>query len=262
MNVNLVLSDRNKRYIARIPISELYIDRSYQRIIKQRRIKEITDNFDPELFGILDVNRRGDGKYYIFDGGHRREVAEILGIKELECRVREGMSAEEEAQLFVKLNSNRGRVTALETFNAKLKYGDKGALRLRELLLKHGITVAASGNTKNTIQAVGQVERVIRDLGESVLDKTLYVLRGAYNGDPASLGGQVIRGVSIFVNKYYKEIDYRRLAYILSMTPVSDIMRDGHAYSRTFGNAADGIGRSLLSRYNARLRDKNKLPAW
>ncbi len=254
-----VCNEKNS-YVAMVNVEDINIDYRYQRTTREPVIKRMIKEFNRDLLGVLLVSRRIDGKYYAYDGGHRLEVARRLNIKQLECKVYEGLTISEEAYLFDKFNTGRSRITALQTFSARLMYGDETALKLREILFKYGLTVQASGNSKNNIQAIGTIETVCNSYGEDVLNKTLYALKSAYNGDPKSLTSHILYGLGTFINKYKDLIDIDRLVAILSKTPVLEIQRDGNAYANTFGSGATGIARSILERYNRRLH--NKLPNW
>ena len=89
-----------------IPIAEMKVDSSYQRLADEKRAKKIADNWDDMKANLIHVSHRADG-YYVIDGNHTRLAYMKIGGKQLPCRVYEGLSVKEEARLFYELNNSQ-----------------------------------------------------------------------------------------------------------------------------------------------------------
>lgn len=102
---NPVKSVNTKPVFYPVDINELYFA-DYQRGVNYRKVKRYYENYDADIYGIIIVSHR-DGKYYVIDGQHRVEVAKRLGLKSIMCQILEGLTYEDEADKFYKLNTTR-----------------------------------------------------------------------------------------------------------------------------------------------------------
>jgi hypothetical protein len=91
--------------------SKLFYDLSYQRDPQKRSrfLRKCAKMFDADLFGVLDVCQRPDGRYAIVDGAGRFYMAtELLNFPashEYLCIVHDAADLATEARLFVELNT-------------------------------------------------------------------------------------------------------------------------------------------------------------
>src|SRR5699024_415301 len=92
-----------KSNVRLISVDLLTTDMTYQSPVKESHVKDIVKNFNPEAAGIITVSHR-DGKYYVPDGQHRVEVYKRMGIKYIYAEVHEGLTQEEEAEMYILLN--------------------------------------------------------------------------------------------------------------------------------------------------------------
>jgi hypothetical protein len=98
-------------------VNDLRVDSSYHRPLCHRFLLEAGENFNPELFGVLYVNRRADGSLWVIDGHRRFWLA--LGLlgdgTRIPCLVtRQPLSIREEAECFIVLNACRQSFTVEE----------------------------------------------------------------------------------------------------------------------------------------------------
>lgn len=94
----------------------------YQRDESQGRIAaEIALHFDWVAFGALTVIHRADGQFVVADGGTRlagaRQRNDVMNIP---CMVYSGLSAEEEADIFLRINNVRRRLRTEQLHKAEL----------------------------------------------------------------------------------------------------------------------------------------------
>ena len=106
----------------KINLKDLKIDPSYQRAPDERRIRKIASNWDDLKANLVHVSHRPDG-YYVIDGNHTRLACERAGRTDILCRVHEGLTINDEAQLFVELNMNNKKPTFAELLKARAEAG-------------------------------------------------------------------------------------------------------------------------------------------
>ena len=141
-----------------IPKQDLEVDSAYQRNrINQRRVDNLCRCWDWIACGCLVVALRGDNKWFVMDGQHRKLAADLReDIHELPCLVFETASRREEAVSFLAINQGRVGVGSLDRYRAQLISGDKTAFAV-EVLLKstgHRAGETASARTVSCVQCL------------------------------------------------------------------------------------------------------------
>ena len=174
----------------------------YQRELNMSRVKRYSLDFDWDIFGVPLVSLR-NGNYFIVDGQHRVELLKMLGIEEVLCQVICGLSYEQEAKKFVKLNSERGGLTSNQKFHGRVESKDPIALDIVRVLKGRGFTYSHTAGQKkeNVISAVACVENIYKVYGDKHLDRVLSILRESWFGSPSSLNRDIIRGISTFISE-------------------------------------------------------------
>lgn len=128
---------------------DLSVDHAYQRMAEepssQRLIRHIAENWDWRLCAPLTVSDRAppESGLYVIDGQHRLASAFARGdIDELPCIISKFNGIEDEARLFVALNSARRQVGEVEKFHARVASKDHYALAAKRVIVDSGMTVA------------------------------------------------------------------------------------------------------------------------
>lgn len=178
-----------------------------QREIKAGRVDHIAANMDLEQIGTPTVNKRG-GLFYIIDGQHRVEaykqwIGEGWEEQQLHCWTYEGLSEEEEAETFLKLNDTLS-VQAFDKFRIGLNANRPEEVEIAAVVAKAGLTISQS-RAEGAIGAVGTLRRVYRREGHAVLARALGIIRDAY-GSPG-LEAPVIDGIGLLCGRYNGEMD-------------------------------------------------------
>ena len=190
-----------------VPLGLTRIPTMAQRELKAARADHIAANMDLEQLGTLTVNKRG-GLYYVLDGQHRVEgykrwIGEGWEHQQLQCWAYEGLSEEEEAETFLKLNDTIA-VQAFDRFRIGLNASRPEEVEIAAVVSKAGLTISQS-RAEGTIGAVGTLRRVYRREGHAVLARALGVIRDAY-GTPG-LEAPVIDGIGLLCGRYNGEMD-------------------------------------------------------
>lgn len=152
-----------------IPKAMLLLDRSYQRQPIEAKVLSIARSYDARLAGTITVARR-DGRFYVIDGGHRVAAAmRRSSVDLMDCLVIDSTGPQMEAELFVKCNTMRKPVTAIEKFNAKVMYGDPVATTVAKLVEQSGRKVDRNQSHLH-IGCIGKVEEYVRQHGEAFVE--------------------------------------------------------------------------------------------
>lgn len=178
-----------------------------QRELKPGRVDHIAANMDLEQIGTPTVNKRG-GLFYILDGQHRIEaykqwLGEGWENQQLHCWTYEGLSEEEEAETFLKLNDTLS-VQAFDKFRIGLNANRPEEVEIAAIVQKAGLTISQS-RAEGAIGAVGTLRRVYRREGHAVLARALGIIRDAY-GTPG-LEAAVIDGIGLLCGRYNGELE-------------------------------------------------------
>lgn len=178
----------------RIPVGDLSIDESYQRTLSESRVRRMAGNWDDAMVGTLEVSDRGSS-YVVFDGQHRRAAAVLAGTTTLPCIVHSGLSPQDEAALFARLQSERKALTAFDAFRARLRAGDQDACEVQSVLDKYGYTAAPTRrDSPRTISAVVALNRIHLRGGVVGLDETMGLIEQAWQDEDGAHAGQVLEG--------------------------------------------------------------------
>lgn len=189
-----------------VPLEALRVSPNAQRELNQFWVDAIVADFDLEQLGAPTVSHR-DGYYWVLDGQHRlAALKEWLGEwkgQKFQCWCYEGLSLDEEADVFLKLNNVR-TVSALPKFRAAVTAGRAVETDIDRTVRTQGLVVSAD-RIPGAIRAVGTLIRVYQRSGPVVLGRALRVIREAY-GD-AGLEASVIDGIGMLCQRYNGELD-------------------------------------------------------
>lgn len=184
-----------------LKVSELTLP-DYQRIrLSMEIVKRYAQDFDWDIFGVPLVSYR-DSKYSIVDGQHRIEVLKLLGIDTVLCQVLTGLTYEEEADKFVKLNTDHRVLNANQKFHGKVESKDLDALTIRDVLKQNNLTYAKHlcGNNETVVSAIATVERIYNKKGAAHLNRVLNILKQAWFGDKTAFNCAIMVGLSTYLS--------------------------------------------------------------
>ena len=211
-----------KPYIAALRAGDLFADPTYQRDLDTTRVERMSSEYDRTLLGVLEVSAREDGRYAIIDGQHRWAVVErVSGIEEhLACQVHTGLSQEDEARLFLEIDTGRRNLTWWDRWRARRGRGDPSVLGIDEVLKRHQLQVNPAPEDGN-IRATEALETIVDDLGDlQLLDSVLIVLTCAFGRSVDAFDGGIMQGVALVLSHYdADELDIDRLVVQLRDIP-------------------------------------------
>ncbi len=208
-----------------LPVKELEIDPKIQREVHSaRKVEDIIKRFNPAALGIVTVSRRNRVTNIIIDGWHRwsavRAITDNNG--EMLCNVFEGLTTEEEAQLFLDVNATN-QPNVMDKFRQRLITGDEVAVAMDKITKHYGWVIQREGGN-GTLQCVKAIELVYkRSLAAgdepNVLQEVVMVLNRAWGNDKHAGSAVIIDALAAFLSEYSSKIDMDRLYDRLSEYP-------------------------------------------
>lgn len=240
-----------------VSVDELRIGK-YQRSVKMQKVKLMAKDFDKNLLGTITVSSR-DGRLYVIDGQHRVVLARIKGLKDLMALVYEGLTYEEEAEYFNKLNGANGEQTRLvraDIFNANVEAKEETSVKIKEIIEGLGLKISKA-SADNTIVALNSVLKVYKKHGDNHFKNTLNLIKNTWSGESISFNNLLITGTAEFLNIYGSDINFSEDIFekqLSKITPVK-ILREAKSDMTTNSNNVR-VMNALLKYYNSGLRAK------
>ena len=250
-----------KSNVRLISVDLLTTDMTYQSPVKESHVKEIVKNFNPEAVGIITVSHR-DGKYYVPDGQHRVEAYKRLGIKYIYAEVHEGLTQEDEAEMYILLNKAPNK-SVNSIGKADLATGETYAVDIEHYVNKAGLQVDydKKRTSAKTISAYGSLKYIYKKHGGEHLYDVLTLSKEIYGDTYFELQAWNLKGTSEFIATF-PEHDRNRLRAVVSKRDFKDIERMTSRKSVEIGKTKQkSLPYVLVDIYNKRLsKDKQLNP--
>lgn len=244
-----------------VPLALTAVSPLAQREINQARVDHIVATFDLEQIGTPTVNKR-DGVWYVIDGQHRIEALRAIGWgdQQVQCWAYEGLTEQEEAEKFLKLNDYLA-VNALAKFRVAVQAGREVECDVDRIVRACGLVVT-SDKVPGGIRAVGTLVRIYSRAGAAALRQTLHVVRDAY-GD-AGMEAAVIDGIGLFVQRYAAEMDVENVVTRLrgANGGVHGLLGKAENLRRATGNQKNHCVAAAAVEIVNQGRGGKKLPSW
>lgn len=244
-----------------VPISLMRVSPVAQRDLNQARVDKMAADPDLEQLGTPTVNLR-DGAWYIIDGQHRIAMLEQIGWgdQQVHCWAYEGLTEQEEAEKFLKLND----ILAVDTFarfRSGVTAGRPVPCDIDRIVRSQGLCVSRD-RIPGGIRAVGTLERVYTRSGPRVLARSLGIVRDAY-GD-AGLEAAVIDGIGLLCDRYEAELDIPTVVERLANAHggVNGLLGKAENLRLKTGNAKGHCVAAAAAEIHNQGRGGKKLPSW
>jgi hypothetical protein len=228
-----------------VALEKLTIDPGYQRALIEPHLKKIRDGFEEAQLGVLEVSRRSATEYTVFDGQHRLVVLREQGREKVGCIVHSGLTPEQEADLFRKLQDNRRPLTPLDKYKSRLFAEEPIAKGIQVIVDELGWKI---GTGPGRLQSIVVAERVYR---RGNLYNTLEIM-GIWAGDAKVVEGSLIDGVSRFLD-LFPEADMSRVrTQWMNVSPTVIIRRSAEFMASAHSSKAYGVLEVLRDLYTSR----------
>lgn len=253
----------NSGVLRMLPTSRLISGLGYQRKVKMSEVNRIVREWDDSLLDPLTVSFR-DGYFYLVDGQHRVQALrkrnqdrDVIAL----CRVYTGLTYEQEAELCVKLDKAKKRLSMAQSVSALLEAGTDPTIRQIDRLMKYEGFVWALGKCRGGDYEVTTTQAVIsayKLLGSDAFLRLLWMLGNTWHGDPASLNATMFSGMALFIKTYETELNDQTFVQRLSVVAPEEIVRCSKADFSTNSKALR-CAKVLLDKYNSGRRSGRKL---
>lgn len=208
----------------RVDLDKCVTDGRYQRQLDERRVEKIVRNFDPKILGTLEVSERADGTFAVIDGQHRFAALKAKGRKQAPALVHKNLDAQQEADLFARLNMTRKPLSAVQRFKAQLFSGDERATDISRIVTDAGFRIIEGGASIGDITAVAALERSYKAYGADTLATAMKNISDLWYGEESSVTANMISGFTQFLSMYGDRYDERH-AEKLRRVPSQMIVR-------------------------------------
>lgn len=246
-----------------INTADICVDEAGQRDANRRRAQfnKIMREFDPNLVQPISVALI-DGKYWCFDGQMTMKVLKAKnGDRDLcvKCRVYNGMTKLDAAEMFIKQRGTVSRVTITDKIRVLSNYGDEKARSFEKITENNGLEISWTGSkAKNTIVAVSTLWNEFLAMDDNDLYASfIRIIKNSWHGDPAGAQSQILKGLGLFCRTYRGQYKEENCITKLQKKHPNDIIRDASA-DRTSGARKYAV--QILLAYNYGLREDARLP--
>lgn len=241
-----------------VPIADIHINPLAQREYRPPWAAQIAAEFDPEAFKPPVVSHRGS-KYYCIDGQHTIGAFRLMswGDQEVQCWVYEGLTEEQEADLFLKLNNTKN-IPAFEEFTVAVNAGRETETDIDRIVRANGMKISKK---EDGISCVTALEKVY-EAGPKVLGRTVRITRDAF-GD-RGFEASVIKGIGQVCARYNGEIDDAALVAKLGRIRggVNGLLSNARHIEKQMSKPMyQCVAAAVVETYNSG-RGGKKLPGW
>lgn len=208
-----------------LPADVLEVDLSVQRGLNPQRVKALAADFDESALGVFTVSARqsldlgGAGnttgqkiRYIVLDGQTRLAALRLFtGTDKTKmpvvCQVYYGLTRQEEADLFLSHN-NRAAVRAVDKFRIALVAGEPGALRLNNIVTRHGFETGVNPPKERRFTAVAAALKIMRlSDGEDALDRAFELIVRTWGHRANATSAEAIDGLGMLFHRHGVAVD-------------------------------------------------------
>lgn len=187
-------------HFEQIPIKNLVSNQDYQRNLSQQHVENAAAHFDLHQINPVKVSRR-NGINYVFNGQHTIEiVALVSGSRDTPvwCMIYDDLDYANEADIFANQMKYVKPLKPYEVFMANVEAENPKQLIIKDLVESYSLAI---GQVRNygVICAVSSLENIYDKFGYHVLDRTLRLCVGTWEGDMNSLSANFLNGVARLV---------------------------------------------------------------
>ena len=224
-----------------IPIKSLVSNQDYQRNLSMQHIKKTAENFDLYQINPVKVSRR-NGINYVFNGQHTIEiVALVSGSRDTPvwCMVYDDMDYKIEADVFANQQKFIKGLAPYEIFMANIEAENETQMAIKSLVESYNLAISKT-KAPGTICAVSSLEFIYRKYGFHVLDRSIRLCVGTWEGEVGSLSSGILKGIAILIVTFgdnIKDDVFKEKVGAYSSREISRLAKERKAGSMGFAEA-------------------------
>lgn len=234
----------------------------YNRPINRSHVNNIKRNFCAEMVQAAIVSFR-DGKYWIIDHQHQTQAIYELNNSDpntqIRCDVRFGMTYEQEAELYWKLNSCTKVVTPEEKLIGRIEAREPQALEFRDTVERCGYVIGRNAN--DSLRAISTALKIYsKDGGAERLTQILCITNACWPNNPGGVDSRILEGLNLFLR--YHNDEFKREQLIKALAPIEPktiVSKATHFYNQMDSRAFTKpycVYTTLINYYNTKKRNK------
>jgi len=230
-----------------IPIKNLVSNQDYQRNVSVKHVQNAAANFDLYQINPVKVSRR-DNVNYVFNGQHTIEIiALVSGSRETPvwCMIYDDLEYTQEADIFANQMKYTKALQPYEIFMANIEAGNNKQLIIKSLVESYDMVVSGKAQPGG-ICAVSTLESVYEKYGYHILDHSIRLIIGTWEGEQKSFSANMINGVARLLHCYGDELKDSTFIEKLGRLSIKELSRT--ARDRRAGSL--GYSEAMLIAYN------------
>ena len=230
-----------------IPIKNLVSNQDYQRNVSVKHVQNAAANFDLYQINPVKVSRR-DNINYVFNGQHTIEIiALVSGSRETPvwCMIYDDLEYTQEADIFANQMKYTKALQPYEIFMANIEAGNNKQLIIKSLVESYDMVVSGKAQPGG-ICAVSTLESVYEKYGYHILDHSIRLIIGTWEGEQKSFSANMINGVARLLHCYGDELKDNTFIEKLGRLSIKELSRT--ARDRRAGSL--GYSEAMLIAYN------------
>ena len=147
------------------PLSEIYVDLSYQRKLRIQAIINrllAAGKFDKEVAGHIDIAIRTDNRKFVWDGFHRCIKAGLARLTEIpssdyvhDKSLNDHQQRMKEARMFKVRNADQTKMEPGEIFKSEVVFQDSTALQILDLMKRSKVNVEGTNSDEDAYDLGG-----------------------------------------------------------------------------------------------------------
>ena len=234
-----------------IPIKNLVSNQDYQRNLSESHIIRAAEHFDINQINPVKVSRR-NGVNYVFNGQHTIEiVALVSGSRDTPvwCMIYDDLDYEHEADIFANQMKYVKNLLPFEVFMANIEAGNQKQLMIRDIVESYRLRVASTKGP-GCICAIATLESIYEKYGCRVLDQTLRLCVGTWEGDYNSLSGNIMNAIAKLIVAFGEKLNETMFKEKVGSVSVKQITRT----AKERGGGALGYAEAMLCEYNRKCK--------
>jgi len=251
-----------------IEVANLGTDLRVQRPLNMAKVNKILHSFNPSGMGVVSVSKRDAVTFIIIDGQHRVEALRRHtdnGV--VLCHVYEGLTIEQEAELFLLLN-NTTKPRSIDKFMVEVTSGHPEAVaidnlvRARQYRISH-IAGPATINAINSLRAIYKLS-VEKEADPDLISMSLLVVNRAWGIQESASRGVILEGIAQLYGEYGSRVDTETLIRKLMEFPGGPhgLWDQAHTYSKLDRSRMPmAVAKTIVAEYN-KGRRVNTLEPW